>query len=253
MIRTGNFSPYAFLGMICLLLMSSLAPAYAASSPGCEALNSGGSMGLFYAGDRIQMDVIIYSAGPFQPQLYYNGESRVIGEFLSPDDEARLVYTVPSTGMGEVFGVLVGPGSGLDYDIEFSCAADSIDTSNNDDTVSATLTPPDQRLNWRMGDNLAVMYPAVTADGEPRLDVYCYLDGQGILAFSISEPQVAAADLSANAVSLAAAQQCDAEFYVLPNGEVQLNISTPEGKLYEIICQDLACIDPTMRFTDPNQ
>ncbi|MCA9913524.1 MAG: hypothetical protein KC496_09255 [Anaerolineae bacterium] len=251
MIRRNSFSLRALVGTICLLLISGIASVYAATSPGCEAIASGGTNGLFYAGDRIQMDVVVYSAGPFTPQLYYDGVSEVVGSLLYPGDQARLQYTVPTTQTADVFGILLGPGVGTDYDISFGCAGDDPQASSSTSEVS--LTAPDQRLNWRMGDEFAVMYPETTAQGDPRLDVYCYIDGQGILAFSVSEPQIVSAEITSNAILLASAQRCGAELYLLPNGEVQLNISTPEGKLYEIICQDIACMDPTMRFTDPNQ
>ncbi len=253
MIRKYGISLRAVVGTLCLLFISGIASVYAAPSPGCETLASGGSTGIFYAGDRIQMDVIVYSAGPFIPQLYYDGVSVVVGVQLNPGDQARLQYTVPANGFAEVFGILIGPGGDLDHDITFGCAVDSADSTGSSSTTNVDLSAPDERLNWRMGDEFAVMYPATASNGDQRLDVYCYVDGQGVLAFTVSEAQIASTDLSAEAVMLATAQRCNTELYLLPTGEVQLNITTPEGKLYEIICQSITCTDPILRFTDPNQ
>jgi hypothetical protein len=103
-----------------------------------------------------------------------------------------------------------------------------------------------------MGDEIAVMFPATTDEGVRRLDVYCYVNGQGLLAFAVTEDEIASASGS-EPVLLASAADCRADLYWLPSEEIQLNIWTPEDKLYEIICADLQCADPTMRFTDPNE
>jgi hypothetical protein len=46
---------------------------------------------------------------------------------------------------------------------------------------------------------------------------------------------------------------CRSAFYILDNGEYQINIWSYEGKLYEIIADNLHFEDAVMRYFDPNE
>ncbi len=240
-----------------VLLYVGGASVWAAQSPGCQALGGDtGTTAEFFAGERVRLTVEVFNAGPFTPTLFYDGVGQVTGTPLSPGETGRIAFTIPMTGIAEVNGVLVGAGNDADYSLLYECVVATADDSEPkaDNALTIDLEAPDNRLNWRMGDDFAVMYPAQTANGSTRLDVYCYLDGRGELAFSVSADEVNRSGTgNAEAVLLASADGCGAELYLLPGGEIQVNILTPEAKLYEIICEDLQCIDPTMRFTDPNQ
>jgi len=244
---------WALILTVSVLLYAGSAGVLAAESPGCAALGSTGTTDEFYKGDRVQMTVEVFSAGPFTPQLYYEGISQVTGTPLSPGQSGSIAFTIPTTQIAQVQAALLGSGAPGDYSISLSCVTESSDNDGSDGTLN--ISAPDDRLNWRMGDEFAVMFPETTDDGSMRLDVYCYLDGQGQWAFTVTESDVAAANAEtpSEPVLLGSASVCRAEFYLLPNGELQMNIWTPEGKLYEIFCDDLQCIDPALRYTDPNQ
>jgi hypothetical protein len=110
---------------------------------------------------------------------------------------------------------------------------------------SDVVMPPDERINWQYGDLNAVLYRGEDEQGNPALNLYCYDGENASLGFQITAADLENAPIEANG--------CDATFYVLDTGELQVNIRDAEGKLYEIICDDLACESPNMRYFDPNE
>jgi hypothetical protein len=119
---------------------------------------------------------------------------------------------------------------------------DYCDERQNTVEASDTVFPPDNRINWQYGDLNAVLYRAEDSDGNPALNLYCY-DGENTwLGLHITTANTQDAPIEANG--------CDVTLYLLETGQLQINIRDAEGKLYEIICSDLACESPIMRYFD---
>lgn len=108
--------------------------------------------------------------------------------------------------------------------------------------LSDAVEPPDERINWQYGDLNAVLYRGKDEQGNPALNLYCYDGENAALGFQITSANMEDAPIEANG--------CDVSFYLLENGQLQVNIRDDEGKLYEIICDDLACENPVMRYFD---
>lgn len=114
------------------------------------------------------------------------------------------------------------------------------------------VTPSDNRINWQYGDGSTVVYPGPDNEG---VDVYCY-DGVGTLAMRITQEVVDNWDASQPQlipVMEVNEPPCRAAFYILDNGQYQINIWSPEGKLYEMISDDLNFAGATKRYSDPNE
>jgi hypothetical protein len=131
--------------------------------------------------------------------------------------------------------------SGMDVLDSFSGTFPELCNASESDVVM----PPDERINWQYGDGSVVLYHGVDDEGNPALNLYCYDGENSWLGFSITGANMNAAPIQADG--------CNATFYILENGQLQINIINPEGKLYEIICDDLACEAPVMRYFDPNE
>jgi hypothetical protein len=130
----------------------------------------------------------------------------------------------------------------VDYTVSISSVADS--------TSSEAVFPPDNRINWQYGDLNAVVY-----EHEDGVVVYCY-DGDASLVMVINQELVDNWDSSLPqdiAVLEVNTDTCRVAFYILDTGEYQINIWDREGKLYEIIADNLNFSNPTMRYHDPNE
>jgi hypothetical protein len=109
--------------------------------------------------------------------------------------------------------------------------------------------PKDSRINWQMGDLGAVVY-----DHEDGVVVYCYDGSNTWLGMHISQAVVDNADRSQpQDVPVLEADGCNAAFYILDNGQFQINLWSSEGKLYELISDDLDFTDAVKRHFDPNE
>jgi hypothetical protein len=112
------------------------------------------------------------------------------------------------------------------------------------------VLPPDNRINWQYGDLNTVLY--ATNGG---LAAYCY-NGNTWLGMFINQTIVDAWDASqAQDVPVVSIEDagCHAAFYILDNGQYQVNIWSFEGKRYEIIADNLSFEGATMRYFDPNE
>jgi hypothetical protein len=99
----------------------------------------------------------------------------------------------------------------------------------------------DGRLNHGYGDLYAVLYSVDDADGNRAIDVYCFSGEEWTLALRVSQG-------SGNT----SAAGCDVAVFALADGSYQFNITT-DGKLYTLICGDLACSGPQLSYFDPNE
>ena len=112
------------------------------------------------------------------------------------------------------------------------------------------VLPPDNRINWQYGDLTTVMYDH--ADG---VAVYCY-NGNTWLGMHINQAVIDNADTTQpQSVPILSVDHagCVTAFYILDSGEYQLNIWTFEGKIYEIIADNIDFTNPTTRYYDPNE
>lgn len=102
--------------------------------------------------------------------------------------------------------------------------------------------PPDSRINWQYGDLYAVLYHALDEKGNPAVHVYCAEGGVFNLVMIVSEATIH---------NEMRARACDVFVYIIGE-QIQVNIHF-DGKLYEIVADDLGFIEPTMRYFDPNE
>lgn len=113
------------------------------------------------------------------------------------------------------------------------------------------VLPPDNRINWQFGDLGAVVY-----DHSDGAVVYCYTDGDSWLGMHISQAVVDNADNGGDqSVPVMTIDElgCRAAFYMLDNGQYQINIWSEEGKMYEIIADSLDFANAEMRYLDPSE
>lgn len=116
--------------------------------------------------------------------------------------------------------------------------------------VQAPISNPDQRINWGYGDLDAVVY----SQGDGAI-IYCY-EETAWLAFQITPEIVEAWDTSLpqeTPVLEFDDGACRTAFYILDTGEYQINIWTEDGKLYEIIADNLRFENASLRYFDPNE
>jgi hypothetical protein len=111
----------------------------------------------------------------------------------------------------------------------------------------AADTPPDKRINWHFGDLSTVIYEQ--GDG---VVVYCYNNGSW-LAKLITQELVDSLDRPAKQdIPLFEYNEnaCHFAFYILDTGEYQINIWNPDGKLSEVIANNLNFRDAKLRHAD---
>jgi hypothetical protein len=99
---------------------------------------------------------------------------------------------------------------------------------------------PDDRLNWKHGDDYAVLYARNDAQGNPILHIYCIDEkGNGSLGYILTQEMFdrAPAKPSSNTkVGETDACRVPVKFYVLTTGEYQINIGpNAEGKVEVIV------------------
>lgn len=111
--------------------------------------------------------------------------------------------------------------------------------------------PPDDRVNWQFGDLNAVVY----RHEDDGVVVYCHVDGESWVGMHISQEVVDNANPASQSDPVLSVNEngCNAAFYILDSGEFQINIWTYEGKLYEIIADNIEFYEETMRYVDPNE
>jgi hypothetical protein len=108
--------------------------------------------------------------------------------------------------------------------------------------TALNVPPPDDRINWRSGDDSAVVYVRNDAEGNPILEIYCIDENsEGHLALLITESDVSAIATPPESNQLVAeSNDCALSFYVLTSGEYQINIGPDsEGKIVALIFESL--------------
>jgi hypothetical protein len=123
-------------------------------------------------------------------------------------------------------------------------------TTGVEAVISDIVYPSDNRINWQYGDLSSVLY--ATNGG---IAVYCYSDTTW-LAFFVDQSTVDAWDTTqAQDIPVVEVNEndCRAAFYILDSGEYQINLWSKEGKLYEIIADNLEFQNATKRYTDLNE
>lgn len=112
------------------------------------------------------------------------------------------------------------------------------------------VEPPDDRINWQMGDTGVVIY-----NHEEGVAVYCH-DGNTWLAMHVTLETVAfAPTVQSQDIPVMEYNEygCHVAFYILDSGEYQINIYSQDGKLYELIADSVFFTDATTRYYDPNE
>ena len=112
------------------------------------------------------------------------------------------------------------------------------------------VLPPDDRVNWQYGDLFVVLYSNTNG-----VEVYCF-DGDMWVGTAITQSLVNNWDTSlSQSVPVLTVNQgiCHWAFYILDSGEYQINVWTVDGKLYEIIADNLRFDGATKRYFDPNE
>lgn len=123
--------------------------------------------------------------------------------------------------------------------IEIDCATGTYTILSSG---AAAQRPPDDRLNWRAGDNDAAVYVRSDDAGNPAIHIYCIEDdSKGQLGLIVTEDALAGIDASPTVNELVAeSSTCAVSFYVLTSGEYQINIGPDsEGKSTILIFEGL--------------
>ncbi len=104
--------------------------------------------------------------------------------------------------------------------------------------VASTLPqPPDARLNWRGGDNIAVVYEGQDDSGAPALHIYTVNSAsQGEILLVVTAADFGALLAAPPAEHTLVASAGAVAVYILTTGEVQINITEQAtGKIYVTI------------------
>lgn len=203
-------------------------------SAGCSAVNSGtfdrfrntNINASFFAGEQIITNPVDFrdSITPVTYDIRFNDGSglQVVA--------VPHTYTVPTDGTVTLSYSENGKYFTL---FEFTCSP-------------ASVVPPDTRINWQYGDLNAVVYAHESGDG---VAVYCYVDGVTGLGMQVNQATVDNAGATSQDVPVLEHNEngCHVAFYILDSGEYQINIWTWDGKLYEIIADNINFTDATMR------
>ncbi len=250
-----------------LLITQATVPAVRAQdrSPGCAEYNRNGSTNnsqFFYAGEVLNVRITVNGGTITEAGIYDQENSAylksVTGTFTA-GDVITVSYTIPTDGS---YDLSYGWEPTNSPSVSFSCsplqdlaALEAAGFILNADGLLVQL-PVDDRFNWHNGDLFALIYPASDSQGNPALNVYCVVDGEGVLGFQVTEADIAARDHDLpQDVPVLEADLCAASFYMLDEGDYpyQVNIWDDEGKLYETLCTDLTCATRIGRFVDPNE
>lgn len=109
--------------------------------------------------------------------------------------------------------------------------------------VGGVVMPQDYqfRFYWRTSNANGAVVGYATSGG---LDVYCYSGGVSTLVMNITPTSTALSVDNAG---------CRMAFYVLDGGVYQLNVWSPDGKLYEIFATNRRFDNARIRHTDPTR
>jgi hypothetical protein len=209
------------------------------------ALNTDGS-GTFYSpsGDPSEPDTIVIRITDGDGTTLFTDTfaDQEAGEtFIS--NNGRIPYTVLPTSNPltfEMYFILDGT-STLVFEDSGSCGG------SGDENI---VYPPDDRINWQYGD----LYTVVYRHPEGAV-VYCF-NGNAWLGMHITQAVVDAWDTSLpQAVPVLEVNHdgCRAAFYILDDGLYQINVWSYEGKIYEIIADNIHFDEAIKRYFDPNE
>jgi hypothetical protein len=117
-----------------------------------------------------------------------------------------------------------------------NCPVSSADNLTNRPTL-----PPDDRLNWRGGDHLAVILPGSSSTGEPLLDVYSVSDtGANDYLFTLEAADTANFTNNPPATNTLLKAEGNASAYMLTSGEIQIRIGPDaDGTVYVTVVDGL--------------
>jgi len=217
-------------------------------SAGCTTVDSGAFANdrIFLAGETVSLTITIPN-GDAQGDIFFNGSLvATTGLFVGPGTRTAS-YTFPQDSFGDLAWTILDTAPPGTLVTTTSCRY----TGLPGDEVLAVR--PDDRINWRAGDDIAVLYSRLDEFGNPALDVYCVFGGEGFWRFRLTEADLEAWDDSLpQDVPLETVPECNASLYELDTGEIQINITLDADKYYEIICEDLTCASREIRYSDPS-
>lgn len=103
------------------------------------------------------------------------------------------------------------------------------------------VRPPDDRVNWHMGDLFAVIYPAWDDAGNPALHIYDVNErSRGVFMFALTETDLAPYLETPPEQNRLVKEGEGIAVYVLTTGEIQFNIGPDaEGKMVVVIVDGL--------------
>ncbi|MCA9914627.1 MAG: hypothetical protein KC496_14845 [Anaerolineae bacterium] len=250
---SGKRTLIQILAMIFMVAFSTVAVENVAQaknlSAGCNTVNGGAFANnrLFLTGETVSLTITIPS-GDAQGDIFFDGNLvATTGLFLGPGTRTAS-YTFPADAVGDLAWTVLDTAPPGTLVTNTSC---ELPGASGD--VGVLAVRPDDRINWRAGDDIAVLYTRPDEFGNPALDVYCLYNGEGIWKFRLTEADVEAWDDSLpQDVPLATVPECNASLYELDTGQIQINITLDADKYYEIICEDLSCSSREIRFSDPS-
>ncbi|MCA9913834.1 MAG: hypothetical protein KC496_10820 [Anaerolineae bacterium] len=235
-------------------------------SAGCREYNRNGSTNnsqQFYAGEILHVQFVVGTGTTVTQAGIYDHDNAVYAKSVSgsfgPGSIISVSYRIPADGS---YNLSFGAQPVVPPDKSFSCETpqSAIDLAAAGFIINAegqlVELPVDNRFNWHNGDLFALIFPTNDYAGDPALDVYCIVDGEGVLGMHVTQSTIAGYDeAQPQTVPVMEAPMCDASFYLLDGGEYpyQINIVDSEGKLYETLCTDLTCATRISRFIDPNE
>jgi|GEM_PF-6761641 len=238
--------------MMAIVLSSSLVSAEQRSF-GCQwfaantvDFNNGTNGSDFYAGETL---TFIYSGTAPEVIIRYAPDNSInwthIGT-LTPTNTS-FSFVIPQSGIA-MFNFWATQGGRIVT--SFTCEAANVDSEENPDSGAM---PPDDRINWQLGDAHIGIVFFNDAEG---LDLYDYETETYYPAFvtveMVEEGHVQAEEINE---PIKIAEQGLISVYVHPSGDIQVNLGPDsEGKLYVMIISTLFSPDFIYRYyEDPNE
>lgn len=150
------------------------------------------------------------------------------------------MYIIPycSQGPGNYNFEFTGPGA-------FAIGDESLPVASSDEATDIVF-PPDDRINWQYGDGSTAVFAHESGNG---VVAYCHSDGAVWAGMYINQATVDNAGETSQDVPVVDYNDngCHVAFYILDNGQYQINIWTWNGKLYEMLADNINFTNATMR------
>jgi hypothetical protein len=244
MVMTRRYEILLIVSLIVGLMLSGMPAQAAPLSPFCTNINGFSLTGIFdwtvsaatvgAAGNFNQGEVLTVSVNTSTAPTV-TVEIPAGNPVATINAPGQASYTMPSNAVANLRVFVIFPNT---FNVTFTCG---IPPAGGAASPKADV-PPDDRLNWRHGDLLAVVYRQVDKAGKAKVVVYQVNENsRGFFVCSLSQAEMALYTEFLKQFALPENIELKVctrlvKWYLLTNGQAQLNIGPDaEGKMYTLV------------------